>query len=155
MSEIKHINIDEIPSSYKAAHEDYKFYKRPFVKRGEAKNTQVNVYELLPGMSAYPYHYHLENEECFYIISGEGILKTPEGEKKVTAGDLLFFPCGKNGAHKLTNSSDAENLVYIDFDVIYDVNVAVYPDSEKVGIWSDDVKRILPLNSELNYFDGE
>ena len=155
MSVIKHVSIDEIPSSYKAEHEDYKFYKKAFVRRGEAKNTQVSVYELLPGMSAYPYHYHLENEECFYIISGEGILKTPDGEKKVTAGDLLFFPSGKNGAHKLTNSSESESLVYIDFDVIYNVNVAVYPDSEKVGIWSNDVTKILPLNSNLNYFDGE
>ena len=155
MSEIKHINIDEIPSSYKAKHKDYKFYKKVFVRRGEAKNTQVNVYKLLPGMSAYPYHYHLENEECFYIISGEGILKTPDGERKVVAGDLLFFPSGKNGAHKLTNSSESKSLVYIDFDVIYSVNVAVYPDSEKVGIWSDNVTKILPLNSELSYFDGE
>ena len=155
MSEIKHINIDDIPSKYNAKHEDYKFYKRPFVRRGEAKNTQVNVYEILPGMSAYPYHYHLENEESFYIISGEGILKTPDGEKKVVAGDLLFFPSGKGGAHKLTNSSESEKLVYIDFDVIYDVNVAVYPDSEKIGVWADDIKKILPLNGDLDYFDGE
>ena len=82
-------------------------------------------------------------------------MKTPDGERKVVAGDLLFFPSGKNGAHKLTNSSESKSLVYIDFDVIYSVNVAVYPDSEKVGIWSDNVTKILPLNSELSYFDGE
>lgn len=39
------------------------------------------------------------------------------------------------GAHKLTNTSKTENLVYIDFDVIHDLDVTVYPDSNKIGIW--------------------
>ena len=52
----------------------------------------VSVYEIPPMKAAYPYHFHHNNEETFYIISGEGILRTPNGEREVGAGDLLFFP---------------------------------------------------------------
>ena len=62
------------------------------------------------------------------------ILKTPTGDRRVSAGDLLFFPASSEGAHKLTNTSATEKLVYIDFDVIRDLDVAIYPDSDKIGV---------------------
>ncbi len=102
---------------------------------GVAGNTVVSVYEIPPLKSAYPYHYHHKNEETFYIISGKGVLKTPSGERTVEAGELLFFPTGAEGAHKLTNCSETENLTYIDFDAVHDVDIAVYPDSDKIGVW--------------------
>jgi uncharacterized cupin superfamily protein len=75
------------------------------------KNTLVSVYEIPPGKAAYPYHFHHKNEETFYILSGKGVLRTPDGERKVTAGELLFFPTGPEGAHKLTNTSQTEKLI--------------------------------------------
>ena len=57
-----------------------------------------------------------------HIISGEGILRTQDGERTVREGELLFFPTGPKGAHKLTNASETERLVYIDFDVVHDVD---------------------------------
>ena len=95
------------------------------------------------------------NEETFYIISGEGILRTPSGERKVSAGDLLFFPTGAEGAHKLTNSSETENLVYIDFDVVHDVDITVYPDSDKIGVWGMGINKLYPQTSDVDYYDGE
>ena len=118
-------------------------------------NTLVRVYELPPGKSAYPYHYHLKNEETFFILRGEGLLRTPEGERTVKAGDLLFFPAGETGAHKLTNTSDTEMLVYIDFDIVHDLDVAVYPDSGKLGIWGKDTNRIYRLDDDVDYYEGE
>ncbi len=95
------------------------------------------------------------NEETFYIISGEGILRTPSGERKVSAGDLLFFPAGAEGAHKLTNSSETENLVYIDFDVVHEVDITVYPDSDKIGVWGMGINKLYPQASDVDYYDGE
>ena len=92
MSEIKHSRIEDIPVSYRNEHEGYAYYRRKFVPMGHANNALVSVYEIPPKKAAYPYHYHHNNEETFYILSGEGILKTPEGEKRVSAGDLLFSP---------------------------------------------------------------
>ena len=155
MSEIKHSKIEAIPVSHKSGHEGYEYYRRKFIPFGGANNALVSVYEHPPHKSAYPYHFHHKNEETFYILSGEGILRTPEGEKKVTAGELLFFPTGPAGAHKLTNSSDTEALIYIDFDVVHDVDITVYPDSDKIGVWGMGINRLYPQAEAVDYYDGE
>ena len=155
MGEIKHAKIEEIPVSHKCEHEDYEYFRRKFIPFGGATNTLVSVYEIPPGKSAYPYHYHHKNEETFYILSGEGILRTPDGERRVTAGELLFFTTGPEGAHKLTNSSTTENLVYIDFDVVHDVDIAVYPDSNKIGVWGKGINKLYPQNGDVEYYHGE
>ena len=82
-------------------------------------------------------------------------MKTPQGERKVAAGEFLFFPTGPEGAHKLTNCSESENLVYIDFDVVHDLDVCVYPDSDKIGIWGMGINRVYPLSSNVDYYEGE
>lgn len=155
MDKIIHAKIEEMPVSHKDEHEGYEYFRRKFVPFGQAKNTLVSIYEIPPGKSAYPYHFHHKNEETFYILSGEGLLKTPEGERRVTAGELLFFPAGEQGAHKLTNCSDTENLVYIDFDVVHDVDVAEYPDSGKIGIWGMGINKLYPRSANVDYYEGE
>ena len=155
MSEIKHSKIEDIPVSHKCEHEGYEYYRRKFIPFGGAKNSLVSVYEIPPHKSAYPYHFHHNNEETFYILCGEGVLRTPDGERKVSAGEFLFFPTGPAGAHKLTNSSDAENLVYIDFDVVHDVDITIYPDSEKIGVWGMGINQLYPQDEAVDYYDGE
>ena len=155
MNQIKHSKIEDIPASHKCEHEGYEYFRRKFVPMGGANNALVSIYEIPPGKAAYPYHFHHKNEEVFYILSGEGLLKTPEGERKVAAGELLFFPTGETGAHKITNTSETENLVYIDFDVVHDIDIAVYPDSGKLGIWGMGINKIYPENDDINYYDGE
>ena len=155
MSEIKHSKIEDIPVRSKCEHEGYEYYRKKFIPFGGAKNSLVSVYEIPPHKSAYPYHFHHNNEETFYILSGEGVLRTPDGERKVSAGEFLFFPTGPAGAHKLTNSSDTENLVYIDFDVVHDVDITIYPDSEKIGVWGMGINQLYPQAEAVDYYDGE
>lgn len=155
MSGIKHININELSGKHKILHEGYEYCKKAFIPWGACTESLVCVYEIPPMKSAYPYHYHLKDEETFFIISGEGLLRTPEGEKAVRAGDFLFFPVGSEGAHKLTNTSEKENLVYIDFDVIHDIDVAIYPDSGKIGVWGRNVNRVYELDEDVDYYKGE
>ena len=155
MDHIKHSKIEEIPASHKCEHEAYEYIRRRFVPFGQAKNTLVSIYEIPPGKSAYPYHFHHNNEETFYIISGEGVMRTPEGERKISAGELIFFPAGEQGAHKLTNCSETENLVYIDFDVTHEVDITEYPDSGKIGIWGMGINELYPRSANVDYYEGE
>ena len=155
MGEIKHSEIGQIPAGHKCEHEGYEYFRRKFIPFGEAENTLVSVYEIPPGKAAYPYHFHYRNEETFYIISGEGMLRTPEGERRVRPGELIFFPAGPEGAHKLTNCSEKDMLVYIDFDVVHGLDVAEYPDSGKLGIWGKGINRIYPKDGNVDYYDGE
>lgn len=157
MTMIKHSNIQNLPSQRVGMHEGYEFHQQKFVMPGQdAQDTFVAIYTLAPGMSNYPYHYHKKNEETFYIISGEGLLKTPEGEKKVSAGDMIFFPTGPEGAHKLTNCSETEDLVYIDFDVAHDLEVCVYPDTNKFGVLGKlGFGKFYPQEANVDYYEGE
>lgn len=155
MPEFKHSTIDELPTRCVNDHEGYEYIRRAFIHRSEAKQCVVNIFEIPPHKSAFPYHYHHKNEETFYIISGEGILRTPQGERTVKAGDLLFFPANANGAHKLTNSSDTEPLVYLDFDTMNEIDVTTYPDSDKIAIWGTDTNRVFRNADQVNYYDGE
>ena len=155
MGKIKCSRIEDIPVNHKCEYEGYEYFRRKFVPFGEARHTHVCVYEIPPMKSAYPYHFHYKTEETFYILSGSGILKTPEGERKVSAGELIFFPTGPEGAHKLTNPSETEKLVYIDFDVAHDLDVAVYPDSDKIGIWGMGINELFPQSAQVDYYDGE
>jgi len=68
---------------------------------------------------------------------------------------LIFFPANEKGAHKLTNHSLTEKLVYIDFDTYNDLDVAFYPDSGKVGIWGMDVSQVHKTENSVPYYEGE
>lgn len=152
---IRQEHWQSLPVKHHCHGEGYEYFRRSFVPRGAGKQSLVCVYEVPPGKSPYPYHYHLKDEETFYILSGQGLLRTPEGEKTVQAGDLLFFPPNEQGAHKLTNTSQTENLVYIDFDVIHDLDVCMYPDSGKIGVWGKEVNKLFLQDSHVDYYQGE
>lgn len=152
MANFLHMRMEDMRVSHNA-HGDYEYTKRTFVRRG-AGETLLCVYEIPPGKSAYPYHYHLRDEESFHILTGAGTLRTPEGATSVSAGDFLYFPAGPAGAHKLTNTG-TEPLVYIDFDVIHDLDVCFYPDSGKLAVWGKDVNRVYPVDANVDYYEGE
>ena len=152
---IRHARIEDLPARSKAVHEGYEYIRRDFVPRRPDGQCLVSIYEIPPKKAAYPYHYHVKNEETFFILRGEGVLKTPEGERKVTAGDFLYFPADSTGAHKLTNTSEDKPLVYIDFDTTNELDVSVYPDSNKIGVWGKDINRVYQMEEDVDYYKGE
>jgi len=153
--QIIHIKGNEVPEKHKCEHKDYEYTKRIIVSREQAKQCAVSLYELPPGKCAYPYHFHTKNEEVFYIISGQGMIRTPDGEKAVSAGDFLFFPADEKGAHKLTNTSPDSNLVYIDFDSSNDIDITFYPDSGKIGVWGMNIDKVYKAKDHIDYYEGE
>ncbi len=155
MDSIVQVNIRDVTAKHKSEHEGYEYSKREIVPLTKRKQCTVSFYEIPPGKAAYPYHYHLQNEEVFYIIKGSGTLKTPSGDKTVSEGDFIFFPANEEGAHKLTNASETDMLVYIDFDTNNPLDVAFYPDSSKVGIFGKSVRQLYRTTDQVEYYDGE
>ena len=47
-----------------------------------------SLYEVPPGRRAWPYHYHLANEEAIYVLHGSGTLRIGEREVAVSQGEL-------------------------------------------------------------------
>ena len=64
------------------------------------------VYDLEAGRSSSPYHYEYE-EEWLLVVDGTVVLRAPDGEHTLQRGDLVRFPAGPEGAHKVMNRSDA------------------------------------------------
>lgn len=155
MDEIFRVRVEDIQPKHKSEHTQYEYFRRSLVPKDITKQCAVSVYEIPPGKSSYPYHYHTKNEETYYIISGKGTVKTPEGNMEVSSGDFVFFPANERGAHKLTNSSETEMLMYIDFDTYNDIDVTFYPDSGKIGVWGKNINKLFKTEHEVEYYDGE
>ena len=117
----------------------------------------VTLYSIPPKKSSYPYHYHAAAEEVFYIISGSGILETPNGETAVSAGDVFVAPCGERGSHKLSNPSDCEPLVYLDVDNCFPVEATFHPHTGKTVItyYEGNFQKAYGKASDINYLEGE
>jgi uncharacterized cupin superfamily protein len=112
----------------------------------------LSVYDLPPGQSAFPYHYELGREEWLLVISGRPTLRDPDGEYQLEAGDLVVFPEGEEGAHKVTNNGDEVARIAM-ISNKEEPSVAFYPDSGKVGVWP--AGKLFRLADEVDYFAGE
>ena len=94
------------------------------------------VYDVPPGESSCPYHYEYE-EEWLLVVEGEVVVRAPDGEHTLQRGDLVCFPAGAAGAHKVTNRSEAPARTLL-FSRATMPAVSVYPDSDKIGVWPGD-----------------
>jgi uncharacterized cupin superfamily protein len=121
-----------------------------------AVESGASVYELPPGQSICPYHYEHGEEEWLLVIEGTPTLRTPAGEEQIVPWDVVFFPTGPEGAHRVRNDTDATVRVLM-FSTRKPVAVAVYPDSAKIGIFTpnkaDDI--MVRRTSNVGYYDGE
>src|SRR5690349_1633834 len=66
------------------------------------------------GTLSSPYHFHHANEELLIVLSGTPELRTPDGVRELKPGEVVSFPCGPGGAHRLRNaSSEPCRLLFI------------------------------------------
>jgi uncharacterized cupin superfamily protein len=112
----------------------------------------MSVYELPPGQSICPYHYEVGFEEWLVVLTGRPTLRTPDGDRELRAWDVAFFPDGPEGAHKVTNITDQTLRVAI-LSNKGDPGAAIYPDSDKIGIWPAD--KLFRISDAVDYWDGE
>jgi len=116
----------------------------------------VKVFELPPGEGLCPYHYEYE-EEWLVVLDGAVTLRTPDGERELARGDVARFPPGPAGAHKVSGSGEEPARVLM-FSSANRPAVAVYPDSDKIGVWPGDDEDDVMLrraDGNLGYWDGE
>jgi uncharacterized cupin superfamily protein len=112
----------------------------------------ATIYELDPGESICPYHYEHGIEEWLLVLSGHPVVRHPNGEDILEPGDLVAFPEGPAGAHKVTGHGD-ETTRLIFFSTVAEPATAVYPDSGKIGVWPPG--KLFRLADAVDYWDGE
>lgn len=116
--------------------------KRSYQRLGDAGGlTQfgVNLVQLQPGAWSSQRHWHSTEDEFVYVVSGELVLVTDEGEQLLRAGDCAAFPANAPNGHHLINRSEAaasflaigskiptDRCVYPDIDMIWDAEADSY-----------------------------
>jgi uncharacterized cupin superfamily protein len=154
---VQRINI-AVPE-FKPSTESPEGFRPGSVRLGKllgAAKTGMSVYELPPGEAICPYHYENPEEEWLLVLAGRPTLRHPEGEDTLEPWDLVFFPPGPGGAHAVRNDTDSTARVLM-FSDVSKVAASVYPDSDKIAIWTGnpDDDLIVRRTSGVDYWDGE
>ena len=66
----------------------------------------VNLTTLAPGKESSMRHHHTHEDEFVFVLEGEVVLMTDEGEQRLCAGACAGFPAGSRDGHQLVNQSD-------------------------------------------------
>jgi uncharacterized cupin superfamily protein len=90
----------------------------------------LSLWEVPPGEAAYPYHWHIAEEELVVVLSGTPSVRTPEGWRELEQGEVVSFLVGEGGAHQIVNRTD-EPVRFLALSN-QQPDIVVYPDSGKV-----------------------
>jgi uncharacterized cupin superfamily protein len=134
----------------------WQWKRLPVGQRLGASRIGASLYEVAPGQRTFPYHYEYGNEEWLIAVSGHPTLRTPDGERVLEPGDVVVFPEGPEGAHQVINRTEEPVRVLI-MSTKNEPGVAVYPDSDKLGIFpgNREDRALFPRNAAVDYFEGE
>jgi uncharacterized cupin superfamily protein len=115
-----------------------------------------SVYALPAGQSICPYHYEHGDEEWLIVLTGHPTVRHPDGEDQLGPGDAVCFPAGPDGAHKVTNNG-GETARVLMLSSMNLPSVAVYPDSGKIGVFTEDESEnaMFRRTQSVDYWDGE
>jgi uncharacterized cupin superfamily protein len=89
----------------------------------------VNLTMLPPGKESSMRHFHTREDEFVFVLEGEVVLRTDEGEQVLTAGMCAGFPAGSKNGHQLVNRSDRPAR-YLEISNRDPEDSAEYPDDD-------------------------
>jgi uncharacterized cupin superfamily protein len=95
----------------------------------------INHTTLLPGKESSMRHFHTREDEFVFVLEGEVVLCTDDGEQLLTAGMCAGFPAGVERGHQLVNRS-AEPAVYLEVSNRDPEDGAEYTDPSVDMLWS-------------------
>jgi uncharacterized cupin superfamily protein len=107
----------------------------------------VNVTTLEPGSCSAERHWHAREDECVYILSGEVVLVTDEGERVLKPGMAAGFAAGVANGHHLINRS-GKPVTFLEIGTSSPDEVATYPDIDLHIVTTADTPKAYHKNGE-------
>jgi uncharacterized cupin superfamily protein len=119
----------------------------------------LSLWEVPPGEAAYPYHHHLTEEELVIVLDGRPSLRTPDGWRELSDGEVVSFPRGEQGAHQLVNRTQ-QTVRFLAFSPSGEPDIVIYPDSGKVGAFErlpqgNGLRALFRMSDGVDYYEGE
>lgn len=158
------VNAADLKWTESSAGRAFRFRRKSLGAAAGARMLGASLYEVPPGASAWPRHFHSANEEAIFILEGAGTLTLGDAQFPIGKGDFVALPPGPEQAHRLANTSD-QPLVYLCVSTMVEPEVSFYPDSEKFGVMvgaapgGDKTRRTFEgtfrAGAKVGYFDGE
>ena len=105
------------------------------------RNFGVNLTTLAPGGSSALFHCHSRQDEFVYLVEGDLVLVTENGEQRLHPGMCFGFPAGGT-AHHLINRS-AQEAVYLE--------IGDRSDGDEVSYPNDDITAVLRADGTWAY----
>ncbi len=159
------VNENELNCDHWSHGENIEHFRKNFTKEFTENKLVASMYEVPPGKVSWPYHYHVANEEVFFIIDGEGELRGYKETIPVKSGDFIRFPVGEKGVHQLKNTSKDKVLKYLDFGTTNHPDIVFMPDSSKLGLFvggapcqnakNRNIWKYFDLDTEIDYLKDE
>jgi uncharacterized cupin superfamily protein len=131
-------------------------------RQAGAERLGASLYELYPGQAQWPMHYHLANEELLIVVRGNPTLRTPEGERVLSKGQIVALPVGERGAHQVINRTEEPVRILIASEMAAP-DIVVRPESGKLSAFGrapgskDDEGKHWAFfeRDEVGFWDGE
>jgi uncharacterized cupin superfamily protein len=119
----------------------------------------LSVWELPPGEAAYPYHYHLAEEELVIVLAGQPSLRTPDGWRELEPGEAVSFLRGEQSGHQIVNRTGA-TVRFLAASTNGEPDIVFYPDSNKLGAaerlpTGGGLRTFFRLADGVDYWEGE
>jgi uncharacterized cupin superfamily protein len=154
---VKRVNIAD--PEFKFDPEDPEGFRAGLFRIGPllgAAETGVSVYEIPPGEAICPYHYELVEEEWLLVVAGTPTLRHPGGSEELAPWDAICFSPGPESAHGVYNRGSEPARVLM-FSTVKHPAATVYPDSDKVGLYTDgpDGSLLFRRGDAVDYYEGE
>jgi uncharacterized cupin superfamily protein len=161
------VNVEEVaPREEKTG--DFVFRTRRLGFQAGGRALGCSHYELEPGKTTFPFHYHSAIEEALYILEGTGTVRIGKESVEVRPGDYIHFPPGPEHAHALT-AGPGGPLRYLALSspaAPTTLDIVGYPDSKKIafvagvdpakgiagGTW---LRMIIKEQPPAGYYDDE
>jgi uncharacterized cupin superfamily protein len=128
-------------------------------RQAGAERLGASIWDVPPGQAAYPYHFHLTEEELLFVLSGRPSLRGPDGWRELEAGETVAFLVGEGGAHQIANRSEepAQILVVSPSGA---PDICVYPDGGKIGAYErradgGGIREVFRRADAVDYYEGE
>jgi uncharacterized cupin superfamily protein len=148
-------NVNEPHFDERRAGRGFEARRARLGRQAGAERLGLSLWELSQGVAAYPYHWHVVEEELVIVLTGRPNLRTPDGWRRLQEGEVVAFPVGAHGAHQLFNDTD-ETVRFLSFSSWTNgPEICFYPDSGKVGVFAEDVYELYKQDSAVDYWLDE